>query len=409
MDLHAGNLYWPTTGPKLHHYPPLRKNVRKQVAIIGGGMSGAIIGYMLSRHGISACLIERGEIAGGSTSANTGLLQYSNDIMLHELIDQIGEHQAVRFYKACRSAVNQLYQIASELPRNTALYRRSSLLYADTEQHLPKLKKEYRTLRLYGFDTEYLSADDLYLRFPFRKPGAIMTRGDAEVNPYLFVQTLVEQAVRQGMEVHEHTEAVTHKSRGGLHRLETADGAVIDADHVVYAIGYEPEELRGKLIKAQLNRSFAAVTAPQRNLSAWPGNCLIWDTADPYFYLRTTPDGRVVIGGLDENNRIPVKSEPLRNKRIHRLHEQLQQLFPMLDAPLEYSWSATFGISRDNLPFIGTDPGWPGVFYCLGYGGNGSVYSMIAANLLLFAIRSEHHPVADIVKLDRPSIVQIHN
>lgn len=407
MELHAGNMYWPATAPKFHHYPSLQHTIRKRVAIIGGGISGALLGYKLAKSGIDACLIERDEIAGGSSLANTGLLQYANDIMLHELMEQIGEQQAVRFYKACRHAIKQLRQIACELPRDTAFYRRSSLLYASHEQHVPRLEKEYRTLRLHGFEAEYWKAADIAARFPFRKHGAILSQGDAEVNPYLFVQSVIEQAVRHGLEVYEHTEATAHRSIRGLHRLETAAGPAIDAEIVAYANGYQPMRLQSKLIRAKLNRSFAAVTVPQRSLSAWRGLSMIWETANPYLYMRTTPDGRVIVGGLDESLRLPKHGAGEPGQRSGQLMNHLHGLFPMLDASAEYEWSAIFGVSRDNLPFIGMDPDWPGVFYSLGYGGNGTVYSMIAAELLLAALRRERHPVAEIVKLDRPSLLHM--
>ncbi|GGF95632.1 NAD(P)/FAD-dependent oxidoreductase [Paenibacillus abyssi] len=405
MGLFTGNLYWPTTMDTNAPFPALKQNLRKQVAIIGGGMSGSICSYVLTNCGFATVMLEREHVAGGSTSANTGLLQFSNDIMLHELMKQIGHHQAIRFYTACREAVLQIGNIAMNLARDTGFHKRSSLYYASTEQHLPKLEKEFHTLRLQGFDVEFWTADDISARFPFWKPGAIVTHGDAEINPYRFVRSVTEAAVQSGLEVYENTEVVLHDTRDGIHRLETADGCVIEADYIVYAIGYEPDELRGKLIKASLNRSFVAVTAPQSTLTPWYGNYLIWETARPYLYMRTTPDGRAVIGGLDENKRDPILSESARDHRIDILLKRITDHFPMFDASIEYAWSATFGESRDNLPFIGEDPLWPGVYYCLGYGGNGTVYSMLAANLIRDAIRGDKNPIADIVKLDRPSLI----
>ncbi|WP_245851120.1 NAD(P)/FAD-dependent oxidoreductase [Paenibacillus herberti] len=408
IDHHTGKLFWPLTMTHVEEYPALQGQEKVQVAIIGGGMSGISCGLVLARSGISACVIEREKVAGASTSANTGLLQFSNDVMLSELVEQIGKKDAVHFYRDCVHAVEQLALVAGTLPGETGFRRQRSLYYASSEQDLPRLRQEYKLLHENGFAVDYWEPDDIASRFPFRKPGAIVTSGDAEVNPYQFVQAMSRAAVADGLLIREHTDIVRHSSgEGGKHRLEAADGSVVEADHVIYAIGYEPEELRGKLVKAAINRSFAGVTGIQQSLAPWHQGMMIWETARPYLYMRTTVDGRVVIGGLDEENPHPVQGEAARQKRIDKLSKQLAELFPMLDSKLDYEWSAVFGESRDNLPFIGRDPSLHNVYYCLGYGGNGTVYSMMAAHMLRDLIQGESHPLEKIVGLTRPSLTEV--
>lgn len=410
-ELHTGSLYWPTTLNSTADYPRITSNKKVKVAIVGGGMSGCICGFILAKSGIEAMMLERESVAGGSTSANAGLLQFSNDIMLYKLAEQIGEYDAVRFYRGCLDTVRQLGEVAAQLPRDVAFIPRSSLYFATSEQDLPMLRKEYEMLHKHGFDVTFLEADDISRQFPFRKPGALMAQGDAEVNPLQFVQGVSAAAAKAGLQIYEHTDIVKHEQTAeGRQLLRTSDGWEIEAEHVIFAIGYEPEELRGRLVKTAINRSFAAVTGVQDDAKLranWTGQCLIWETARPYLYLRTTVDGRIVVGGLDEMTEAPIESEKLRHKRTDKLLEKITALFPMLDQPLEFEWSATFGESRDNLPFIGADPKMPGVYYSLGYGGNGTVYSTMAAYILRDMINGEEHPLASIVRLDRPSLLKV--
>lgn len=407
-ELHTGNLYWPVTLGSTREYAPLGQNKKKQVAIIGGGMSGTVCGYVFNRSGLSTILLERGQVAGGSTLASTGMLQFANDIMLSDLIGQIGERDAQTLYRACKDAIEVLAAAAESLSADVGFRRRSSLYYATSEQAMTKLKKEYEALKSCGLDVEFWSSDDIAKHFPFRKPGAIVTHGDAEVNPIQFVNGLANAAVDTGLEIHEQTEVVAHDTLpSGLHRLRTADGYEIEAEHVVYAVGYEPEELRGKLIKTKLSRSFVLVTGVQQNLQRWYDRFLIWETARPYLYMRTTFDGRIIIGGVDEQIEQPLHNKQESHKRSNELLGELQALFPELQAPIEFEWNATFGESLDNLPFIGADPAWKNVYYSLGYGGNGSVYSMIAAQVLCDLILGNEHPLTDIVKLERKSLARV--
>lgn len=406
-ELHTGHLYWPETVGSTLEQPALKQNIKTDVAVIGGGMSGTICSHVFVQSGLTVAMLERGQIAGGSTSANTGMLQFCNDIMLCDLIDQIGQSDAVAFYRACKHAVDRIESTASLLDIDVGFNRKSSLYYASSEQDLPKLREEYETLHSYGFDVEYWDADKIAKHFPFRKPGAIVTHGDAAINPYRFVSTLAKHAVDAGLMAYEQTDIVEHRTLDdGYHVLRTADGFEVEAKHVVYAIGYEPEELRGKLIKASLKRSFVIVTGTQPDLTDWHEHFFIWETGRPYLYMRTDNYNRAFVGGMDEDVEKPLHDALAQRKHSEKLYERLRSLFPMFEAPIEYEWNATFGESRDNLPFIGEDPAWPNVYYCLGYGGNGSVYSMIAADLLRDLIKGVPNGLAPIVALDRQSLSQ---
>lgn len=394
-ELHTGRLYWPETIEKPVQHDALNENTAAKIAILGGGMSGIACAYTFAEAGFDTVLIEQASIASGSTSSNTGLLQYSSDIMLSELKDQIGDKAAERFYVSCKEALDRIEHIAKQLPVDVEFQRRSSLYFASTEQDLPKIRREYEALLQCGFDVEYWSGDEIARHFPFRKPGAIVTHADAEINPLKFVLALAEAAKENGLRIYEGTEMARHEMLGGeKHRLHMASGHTIDADHVVYAVGYEPEALRGRLREADLNRSYVMVTDRQADLRHWHNRFLLWETARPYLYLRTTNDNRIIIGGLDEDKENPVHSSQKLNATGEQLLSRLSSLFPDIHAKIEFMWNATFGESLDNLPFIGEDPDCPGIYYNLGYGGNGSVCCMLGARILLGMIRDKApHPL----------------
>lgn len=79
MKLHTGNLYWPANTEPISL--KIDNNIREKsdVLVVGSGMSGALASYELSKNGYKVTLIEQNRIASGSTSANTGLIQYMSD------------------------------------------------------------------------------------------------------------------------------------------------------------------------------------------------------------------------------------------------------------------------------------------------------------------------------------------
>lgn len=389
-ELHNGKLYWPETAERDVSFPALKEEHHIDVLIVGGGMAGALCAEELSHTQLKVAVVDKGGVGEGSSSANTGLLQYSNDKMLHEFIDEIGEERAVTFYKMCLNAVEELQKVAGTLPGKVDFIRRPSLYYASDESDIEKLKKEYKALTDHGFEVEYFEADKIEELYGFRKPAALMTHGDAEVNPFRLIRSLFESAQTRGVQIYEHTLLENLQTVDGKHVLEIADGKII-ADRVIYCTGYEAKSLADRF-GGELNRTYAITTNPVEDLESWIYRALIWETKRPYFYMRTTEDGRVIAGGLDEDKMDADVSDEKLQDRGERLINRVKEHFPELDIKAEYLWSAAFGESEDGLPFIGKDPKKEGVYYCLGFGGNGTVYSKLGAKLLREMLFGEHDP-----------------
>lgn len=398
MALYAGSLYWPTTLISPPRYPELTEDIECDVLIIGGGVSGALCAYMLLPQNIRVVLVEKNRIAQGSTAANTGILQYSNDTMLCEFIRQIPREDAVAIYRLCLEGLEELERICAGLPIPADFARRESLYYASSEEDVKKLRGEYGRLTEYGFPVEYLDRHQVRERFSFEKPAALVTGCDAEVNPFSLVHSLVKH-VSSKVRVYEGTE-VKRIEREKEALVCFTPRARIKAGRAVHATGYAVENLP-KLRKAELDITYSAVTRPVPASDLWPGRCMIWETRRPYLYIRTTPDNRIIIGGLDERTAEPNRGAGERGRRAEDLLGDLRKLFPRLRPELEYEWAATFGESLDGIPFIGADPDNPNVYYCLGYGGNGTVSSVMGAKIIRDLIVSGHHPQAHVFRLDR--------
>ena len=82
------------------------------------------------------------------------------------------------------------------------------------------------------------------------------------------------------------------------------------------------------------------------------------------------------------------------------LQSQLSKLFPRIGIDVDWSWGGTFGETKDGLPYIGTVPVSHG-YFALGYGGNGSTCSLIAADLLLDLFLQRRNLDLEIFRFDR--------
>ncbi|MVP00205.1 NAD(P)/FAD-dependent oxidoreductase [Paenibacillus lutrae] len=403
MDLVTGLSYWPYTLEAIPAYPTLAEDLTCDVLVIGGGMAGSMISYMLHNSGLDTVLVDGHTIAGGSSGANTGIIQYFNDKTLTGCIHTYGEQNGVAFYKLCEQAVDTLAEIMTRENIEGAITRRESLYMASDDSDVPMLKEEYETLRKNGFEVEYWDEADIAGNFSFNRPGAILAKGDALLNPLKCVHGLVSAAAAAGMRVYEHTRIESRQDTPDGIILYTKDRYRIRAKHAVYATGYRAQEMKPNA-NARLFTSYVLVTEPLPQITDWYRECMIWETARPYLYLRTTEDNRLIIGGEDEPmmgehdrvNRLPVKQK--------QLLAQARSMFPHLDLRTAYAWSAVFGETHDGYPLIGSQPEYPNSTFALIYGGNGSVYATIAAEIIKRQLcGGEPHPAAHFFRFNRPS------
>ena len=114
MDLTSDLPFWTVRNGLRRVYPPLEKDVRCDALIIGGGISGALLGHRLVGAGVDCVLIDRRDIGQGSTSASTALLQYEIDTPLFELQKRVGREDAARAYLLGVESIHQLQKLAGK-------------------------------------------------------------------------------------------------------------------------------------------------------------------------------------------------------------------------------------------------------------------------------------------------------
>jgi glycine/D-amino acid oxidase-like deaminating enzyme len=289
--------------------------------------------------------------------------------------------------------------LSATLPDDCGFRERGSLYYASANRDARVLAREFAARQAAGLTVELLDRRDVQARFGIRAPNALFSPDGAEVDPYRLAQHLLWRALGRGARVYDRT-AVTRldEDRAGF-TARTDRGPDIHAAYVIVATGYEAETFLGRRL-AQLKNSYALATEPVGR-EPWPEACLIWETARPYLYARTTADGRVVMGGEDDAFNSPARREKALAAKQRRLERKLERLLPGLDVEVAFAWAGTFGETKDGLAYIG--PRQPGsrLLFALGYGGNGMTYSAQAARMLTAYVQGRPDPDMDIFNLNR--------
>ncbi|HVT88743.1 MAG TPA: FAD-binding oxidoreductase, partial [Tepidisphaeraceae bacterium] len=123
----------------------------------------------------------------------------------------------------------------------------------------------------------------------------------------------------------------------------------------------------------------------------------------------TTADNRIVAGGEDEEIADPNDRDALIHRKAKTICAKVHQMFPWLNISPRYQWGGTFAQTNDGLPLIGEQENYPGCFFALGYGGNGMVFSLIAAQMIVANLTGHGDPDADVFSFDRVSGCRSHH
>lgn len=401
MDLKSGYPYWAIKNGLMRGFPALDADCDCDVAVIGGGITGALIADDLEAAGHEVRVLEQRDIGWGSTAASTALLQYEIDTHLIDLGKRYGDADAGLAYGACVQALYDLRTLAGEL-RDVGFGWSDSLYVASRRRDAKVLQREYEARARLGLEVEFLDRDAVSAGYGIAAPAAILSHQAASVDPYRMAHRLLQRVQANGGGVHDRSRVLELAVTPRQVRLQTESGARVRARHVVVAAGYAAQQWLSQRV-ARNHSSYAFVSDPlDADALGFLRRTMVWESARPYLYLRSTPDHRLVVGGEDDSIDVPARRDARVDKKAARLSRKVQKLLPSLQLVPAFAWAGTFAETRDGLPFFGAHPQYgPRVLFAMAYGGNGISYSMIGAGLLRAALARRRHPLASLFSFER--------
>jgi glycine/D-amino acid oxidase-like deaminating enzyme len=361
-------------------YAPLRMSIAADVVIVGAGITGAFMAHALARRYERVIVVDRREPMHGATSASTAMLQFEIDQPLTALAEKIGRAKAIRAWRRSFRATQDIVRLVEKEGLRCGLERRSSLYLAGNDMGARGLERESRARNRAGIPGQYLDRHAVRESFGIDRTGAIFSPKSAVANPVQLAAGLLRRAIEQGARVHAPVNIQAAFATPHGVALDAGEH-FIEAGHVVFCTGYEL--LKGLPTSGtKITSSWAVASSPRANYPRWLDHTVVWEAASPYLYMRTTPDRRMIVGGEDEDIDLPSWRVRSLGRKSARLVSKAHALIPELRLTPLHQWSGAFGETTDGLPFIDAVPGMPNCFAVMGFGGNGTIYSMIAAGIM---------------------------
>lgn len=398
-DLRSGQSIWSARRRPVLPVRALTRSIRCDVVVIGAGISGALIAETLSEAGLDVVVVDRRRPLDGSTAASTAMLQYEIDTPLSILSDRIGRDRAERLWRRSRQVVDALRERTERLGLQVDAATRASIYLDGNVLGSEGLAREAEARRRAGFEIELLKPAAVADRYGIEGRHAIIGFGNYSADPRRMAAGYLNVAIGRGARLYSPVDICDIAAGASGVTVRSAHGPEIRSDHLVVATGYEV--MKGIPRKGNKIISSWSIATKAQPRAIWPTAAMIWEAADPYLYIRTTPRGEVICGGEDEEIADADERDAKLADKTRILSRKLGALLPMIDPAPVHAWAGSFGDSPTGTPTIGRIPKMPNCYAAMGFGGNGITFSMMAAQMLRGAICGDGDPDADLVSFSR--------
>ena len=360
---------------QIERHRRLRKDLRCQNVVIGAGMAGILIAYLLQEKGQEVIVLEAKEVGGGQTKNTTAKITSQHGYIYHDMIKKIGFNRARDYARANEAAIQLYKEIITKEGIQCNFEECPSFLYSKKEEGRDKLKKEAKAVKSIGIQAEYVRGDSID-ELPFGVMGAVKVEGQAQFHPLEFIQKIAEK-----LTIYEHTKVLEVDEH-----FVITDKHVVVADQVIFATHYPFPILPGYYFMRQ-HQSRSYVMAIEGDGVPKQFNGMYYGIDRDGLSFRHA-DGKLLVGGGSHRT----------GKKDNRsgfcyLREQVKNYYPR--ATEFAAWAAQDCMSHDGIPFIGRfsikHENW---YVATGFQKWGMTTAMVAAMIISDMICGKENPYA---------------
>lgn len=368
---------WVDTAELLER-PPLRGDLRTDVCVVGAGLAGMSVAYMLARSGREVVVLDDGPIGGGETSHTTAHLTNILDDRYHDVERRHGERGARISAESHTAAIDAIEAIARNENIACDFERLDGYLFVPPGDPIDELDEELDAARRAGIaGVQRVERAPIA---PFHTNQCLRFRGQAMFHPLRYVAGLARALEARGGRIHGGTH-VTEIEGDRTVEVRTADGARAIARSVVVATNAPIHQTIGVHAKQAPYRTYAIGAAVPRGTVT---RALYYDTPWPYHYVRLhtvarrghEPQDVLIVGGEDHKSGHDPEGDPFA-----RLEAWARERFPAMER-VEWTWSGQVMEPMDGIAFIGRDPDRKNVYLASGDSGMGMTHGTIAGLLI---------------------------
>lgn len=370
---------WEVATPAPINAGALVGEVKADVCIIGGGITGLSAALQLLEAGKRVCVLEAFEVGHGGSGRNVGLVNAGTWIKPDDVEATLGEKVGGRLNKVLGDAPAKVFEAIERYQIDCQARHQGTLHMAHNAAGLEDLKARESQWRRRGADVELLTGATCVEHCGTDKiTGALLDRRAGTINPMGYTKGLAAAVLRLGGTLHQQSPVTElHKQADGW-LVRTALGTVT-AEKIVISTGAYTE---GDWTEVQRNffRGYYYQVA-SKPLSGPAADAVLphgqgsWDTRTVLSSIRRDDQGRLLLGSMGKSNNKP-------DWFVRSWADRIQgHYFPQLGkVDWEMHWTGCIDFTPDHLMKL-FEPA-PGVVAVTGYNGRGNTTGTVVGQAL---------------------------
>ncbi|MGO4889774.1 FAD-dependent oxidoreductase [Anaerobacillus sp. MEB173] len=395
--LQSGNMpqfpepYW-RDSTNLNSYPKLTEDIKADVAIIGGGITGITNAYLLAKEGVKVALLEAGVVLNGTTGHTTAKITAQHGLIYNEYLNHFGPEKTKLYYQAIQQASQFIKDTIAEHNIDCDLSEEDAYIYTNSKQEISKLEQEILAYEIIGADSEYVES----IPIPIDVKAAIVMKKQAQFHPLQYMKHLLDLCTESGVAIYEQTTADHIDQEGDKIHVVTSNGNRVTAEHIISCSHFPFDDGSGFYFsRMYAERSYVLGVRTEKE---FPGGMYL-SAENPTRSLRyanMNGERLVLIGG--ENHKTGQGIPTIQH--YESLERFGHETFGIKEIP--YRWSAQDLTTLDKLPYIGRiSRDHTNIYVATGYRKWGITNGTAAALLLTDLITGKDNLYHDVVTPSR--------
>ena len=204
-------------------FESLTQDIKTDVLIIGGGITGILCAYMLEQADVDYALVEAKEICSGVTANTTAKITSQHGMIYHKMLNRFGEEKTRMYLNANEAALQQYRELCQHI--DCGFETKDNFVY--TLANMQKLDQEMEAFYKIGFPAKHAGN----LPLPFPTAGAVKFENQAQFHPLNFLTKITT-----GLQIFEHTKVQELRFEKAQQKtVATTPHGTVTADKVIVA------------------------------------------------------------------------------------------------------------------------------------------------------------------------------